>query len=61
MNEKLCEDATGNVTEVGELLGDVRTEEIARMLSGKEITEEARAAAVSLLGSNKSLKASYEQ
>jgi DNA repair ATPase RecN len=43
---------TGNVTSVGELVGNNRIEEIARMLSGAEITAEARAAAVSLLDSN---------
>jgi DNA repair protein RecN (Recombination protein N) len=42
---------TGNITLVGELVGNDRIEEIARMLSGAEITSEARAAAVSLLGS----------
>ena len=43
---------TGNVTSVGELVGNNRIEEIARMLSGAKITAEARAAAVSLLNSN---------
>ena len=47
----------GNVTEVGELTGDVRTEEIARMLSGAKITEEARAAAKSLLGAAERVEA----
>ena len=47
----------GNVTEVGELTGDVRTEEIARMLSGAKITEEARAAAQSLLGAAERVEA----
>ena len=47
----------GNVTEVDELSGDVRTEEIARMLSGAEITEEARAAAISLLGATERVEA----
>jgi DNA repair protein RecN (Recombination protein N) len=46
-----------NVTEVGELSGDLRIEEIARMLSGANITEEARAAAVSLLGANEKVEA----
>lgn len=49
--------ADGNVTEVGELTGDVRTEEIARMLSGAKITEEARAAAQSLLGAAERVEA----
>ena len=49
--------ADGNVTEVGELAGDVRTEEIARMLSGAKITEEARAAAQSLLGAAERVEA----
>ena len=49
--------ADGNVTEVGELTGDVRTEEIARMLSGAKITEEARAAAKSLLGAAERVEA----
>ncbi len=49
--------ADGNVTEVGELTGDVRTEEIARMLSGTKITEEARAAAQSLLGAAERVEA----
>tara|TARA_B100000315_G_scaffold259872_1_gene317795 strand:+ start:11141 stop:12826 length:1686 start_codon:yes stop_codon:yes gene_type:complete len=49
--------ADGNVTEVGELSGDIRTEEIARMLSGAKITEEARAAAESLLGAAESVEA----
>jgi DNA repair protein RecN (Recombination protein N) len=40
----------GNLTHVEELFGEVREEEIARMLSGAKITGEARAAAVSLLG-----------
>ena len=43
---------TGNITLVGELNGDTRIEEIARMLSGTKITAEARAAAISLLGSS---------
>ena len=43
---------TGNITQVGELSGNIRTEEIARMLSGAKITKEARAAATSLLASN---------
>ena len=43
---------TGNITLVNKLCGDVRTEEIARMLSGAKITEEARAAAESLLNVN---------
>ena len=43
---------TENITLVEELVGTDRIEEIARMLSGAKITEEARAAAVSLLGSN---------
>ncbi len=47
----------GNVTEVGELSGDIRTEEIARMLSGAKITEEARAAAQSLLGAAERVEA----
>ncbi len=45
-------DKTGNITQVHELYGDVRKEEIARMLSGAKITEEARAAAESLLNVN---------
>ena len=49
--------AAGNVTQVGELSGEVRTEEIARMLSGAEITEEARAAAVSLLDASEQVEA----
>lgn len=47
----------GNITQVGELSGEVRTEEIARMLSGAKITEEARAAALSLLGADESVEA----
>ena len=47
----------GNVTEVGELIGEIRTEEIARMLSGANITEEARAAAESLLGAAECVEA----
>lgn len=47
----------GNVTQVSELSGDIRTEEIARMLSGAKITEEARAAAISLLDSKISAEA----
>ncbi|MBT4939152.1 MAG: DNA repair protein RecN, partial [Rhodospirillaceae bacterium] len=50
-------DKDGNITQVGELTGEVRTEEIARMLSGAEITEEARAAAVSLLNTNEQVEA----
>jgi len=42
----------GNITHVDELSGSIRTEEIARMLSGTNITKEARAAAESLLKSN---------
>jgi DNA repair protein RecN (Recombination protein N) len=49
--------STGNITQVDELSGDVRTEEIARMLSGESITVEARAAAASLLEVEDSLKA----
>ena len=41
------DDATA--TTVVPLSGDERREEIARMLAGSEVTEEARAAAVSLL------------
>jgi DNA repair protein RecN (Recombination protein N) len=47
----------GNITQVGELMGEIRTEEIARMLSGEKITEEARAAAVSLLDASKRVEA----
>jgi DNA repair protein RecN (Recombination protein N) len=47
----------GNITQVGELSGEGRTEEIARMLSGANITDEARAAAVSLLGARESVEA----
>jgi DNA repair protein RecN (Recombination protein N) len=47
----------GNITQVGELTGEVRTEEIARMLSGEKITEEARAAAVSLLDASERVEA----
>ncbi len=43
---------TGNITLVEELVGNSRIEEIARMLSGADITAAARAAAVSLLDSN---------
>ena len=37
-------------TEVAELAAQDRREEIARMLSGEQITEEARAAADRLMG-----------
>jgi DNA repair protein RecN (Recombination protein N) len=37
------------ITEIAPVSGDARTEEIARMLSGDAVTDEARAAAVSLL------------
>lgn len=39
----------GNLTEVNVLSDDDRTDEIARMLAGAKVTDEARAAAVSLL------------
>lgn len=39
----------GKITDVIELTADERREEIARMLSGSEITDEARAAALKLL------------
>ncbi|MTI10772.1 DNA repair protein RecN [Curvivirga aplysinae] len=41
------------VTDVSQLTEDQRLEEVARMLSGAEITNEARAAAAKLLESNK--------
>jgi DNA repair protein RecN (Recombination protein N) len=42
-------DKAGNVTSVDELNGGERTEEIARMLAGSSVTDEARAAADQLL------------
>ena len=39
----------GNITNVDRLADDHRTEEVARMLAGAEITDEARAAAGILL------------
>lgn len=42
-------DKDGNVTNVDPLADDLRTEEVARMLAGAEITDEARAAAGILL------------
>ena len=48
---------TGNITLVEELVSNARIEEIARMLSGAEITSEARAAAVSLLDANNKIGA----
>ena len=47
----------GNLTQVNVLSGEIRTEEVARMLSGAEITEEARAAAVSLLSATERVEA----
>ena len=44
-----CEGGQGAAARVGLLTGDQRSEEIARMLSGARVTEEARAAARSLL------------
>lgn len=44
------------VTRVHALAGDERREEIARMLSGAEVTEQARAAADSLLAAGQDLK-----
>ena len=38
--------------EIETLIGEARQEEIARMLSGAEITDEARAAAQSLIASD---------
>ena len=46
----------GNVTQVQELSGNIRQEEIARMLSGEKITNEARAAAASLIQSGNGIK-----
>ena len=43
------DDPEGVVTSLDELAGKARREEIARMLSGREVTDEARAAAASLL------------
>jgi DNA repair protein RecN (Recombination protein N) len=42
--------AKKTTTHVAELNSDMRVEEIARMLSGAEVTDEARAAARRLLG-----------
>ena len=47
----------GNKTQVIKVDGGVRTEEIARMLSGANVSNEARAAAVRLLESNQSIDA----
>lgn len=47
----------GNKTQVIKVTGGVRTEEIARMLSGANVSNEARAAAVRLLKSNQSIDA----
>ncbi len=43
------DDPDGVVTSLDELAGAARREEIARMLSGRQVTDEARAAAASLL------------
>ncbi len=46
---KAADGAGGTVTRVAVLHGDVRREEVARMLAGAEITDQARAAADSRL------------
>jgi DNA repair protein RecN (Recombination protein N) len=47
---KTSDDANSTVTRISALTGTDRREEIARMLAGAEITDQARAAADSLLG-----------
>ena len=47
----------GNKTQVIKVAGGVRTEEIARMLSGANVSNEARAAAMRLLESNQNIDA----
>ncbi len=51
-------DKAGNLTSVDELAGGERTEEIARMLAGSSVTDEARAAAGQLLSQNQTEMAS---
>jgi DNA repair protein RecN (Recombination protein N) len=43
-------DGEATVTDVSQLSEDQRREEIARMLSGTHVTDEARAAAAKLMG-----------
>ena len=47
---KKASDEITALTQVAELSKEERREEVARMLSGAEVTEEARAAASKLMG-----------
>ncbi|MEL7430522.1 MAG: DNA repair protein RecN, partial [Pseudomonadota bacterium] len=49
ISKKATEDGSGMATGVQSIANDIRLEEIARMLSGAEITDEARAAAQRLI------------